>query len=99
MEFTFDAEIWEHDGDAAWHFLTLPFDVSDAIEEVTAGSRRGFGSVRVDVRIGATAWSTSVFPDKGRRAYVLPVKADVRRREQLAAGSQPTVTLALADLP
>ena len=99
MDFTFDAELWEHDGDAAWHFLTLPFDVSDAIDAATEGMRRGFGSVRVDVRIGATAWSTSVFPDKGRESYVLPVKAEVRRREDLAAGSRPTVSLALADLP
>jgi hypothetical protein len=95
--FEFDADLWLYEGDAAWHFVTLPADVSDDIEALTSTVRRGFGSVRVRVTVGKTTWSTSVFPDSKRGAYVLPVKADVRRREHLSAGSQVTVGLELAD--
>ena len=96
--FRFDAELWLWTGDAAWHFVTVPADVSDEIEGRTAvGERRGFGSVRVRVTIGATTWSTSVFPDKQRAAYVLPVKKDVRAKEGLAAGDRTTVVLELLD--
>lgn len=91
--FVFDAELWLWDGEAAWHFLTLPADVSDDIEARTIGQRRGFGSVRVRVTIGATTWTTSVFPDSKREAYILPVKKEVRRSEGLSAGSRATVTL------
>lgn len=93
MAYTFDADLWRHDGDAAWHFVTLPFDVADDIEERHGRSAGGFGSVRVRVRVGATEWATSVFPDNKRRSYLLPVKADVRRREQLADGSRVRVEL------
>ena len=94
--FEFDAEIWLDEGDAAWHFITVPPDISDQIEALTPGQRKGFGSVPVHVSIGATTWSTSLFPDSRRQAYVLPLKKDVRNREGLAAGTQAWVTLELA---
>jgi hypothetical protein len=95
--FEFESELWLWKGDAAWHFLTVPPDVSDEIEERTRGRRRGFGSVRVRVRIGTTAWTTSVFPDTKRGAYVLPVKQEVRSAEGLAAGSTALVLLELTE--
>ena len=99
MRFRFDAELWLWQGDGAWHFVTVPADVSDEIEGRTAvAERRGFGSVRVRVTIGATSWTTSVFPDKQREAYVLPVKKDVRKKEGLAAGNRATVVLELVDV-
>ena len=88
----FEAELWLWDGDAAWHFVTLPPDVSDDVQE-TAGERRGFGSVRVRVSVGSTTWTTSVFPDSKRGAYLLPVKKDVRRREGLEVGDTLEVRL------
>lgn len=95
--FVFDAEVWLWEGEAAWHFLTVPADVSDDIEARSTGRQRGFGSVRVRVTVGATTWKTSVFPDSKRRAYVLPVKKEVRRAEGLAVGSRVSVALELID--
>lgn len=95
--YRFRAELWLHQGDAAWYFLTVPPDVSDDIEARTAHLRRGFGSARVRVTIGATTWATSVFPDSKRQAYVLPVKRDVRQAEDLDAGDDVGVTLQLID--
>lgn len=92
--YSFEAEVWRSDGEAAWFFLTVPEDISDEIAE-RAGARVGFGSVRVGVRVGATAWHTSVFPDTKRRAYVLPVKRAVRTAEGLDDGSVAAVQLEL----
>lgn len=61
---TFDAELWRHDADPPWCFITLPVDLSDHISDQTAGSRGGFGSVRVS----ETTWGTSIFPDTKRGA-------------------------------
>ena len=93
MTFEFEAELWLYDGDAAWHFITVPPDVSDEIEAHSTGAKRGFGSVRVSVTVGATTWSTSLFPDSKRQAYLLPVKKDVRHRESLSAGSRVPVAV------
>lgn len=93
----FDAELWRHDGEAAWYFVTVPGDVSDAVEVATAGRRRGFGSVRVRATVGSTTWATSLFPDTRRRAFLLPVKKAVRVRERIDAGDVVSVALQLVD--
>ena len=95
----FEAELWRWEGNAAWHFVTLPEDVSDDIEDVSGPVRRGFGSVRVRVTIGGSTWATSVFPDKQRQAYLLPVKQAVRKAEGLEAGDRATVALEVLDHP
>jgi hypothetical protein len=59
-----------------------------------AGPRRGFGSIRVEARIGEVAWRTSVFPQKSG-GYILPVKASVRRDAGIAAGDDVTFELAI----
>lgn len=93
--YEFTTPLWLWDGDAAWHFLTVPEDVTDEIRHRTAGLRRGFGSVRVEVTVGATTWLTSLFPDAQRDAYVLPVKRAVRTAEDLAVGADVGVRLRL----
>lgn len=40
MRYRFEALLWRHTGDAAWHFVTLPAEMADEIEEQTA-TRRG----------------------------------------------------------
>jgi hypothetical protein len=94
LEHTFSAELWEHSpGDpGSWHFLTLPAELSEEIE-LEAGPRRGFGSIRVDVCIGATVWRTSLFPEAAAGTFVLPVKASVRRAENLLAGALCDVSI------
>ncbi len=95
--FRFDAELWLHHGQAAWHFVTVPEDVSDDIADLTEGRTRGFGSVRVRVTVGSTTWETSVFPDTKRGAYVLPMKQAVRTRERLSLGDAVRLALEVID--
>jgi len=43
--------------------------------------------------IGRTRWKTSIFRDRKREAYLLPVKAAVRSKEQLREGEPAEVYL------
>jgi hypothetical protein len=101
VEFTFDAELWLWDARRAdsWTFVSLPAGASADIQDfVGATPRRGFGSVRVRVTIGGSAWSTSIFPDASSGSYVLPIKKSVRKTEALEAGDTATVTIELVDV-
>ena len=91
--FSFTAEIWLWKGDAAWHFISLPTNIADEIADLAVGQTRGFGSVRVEVTSGVAQWTTSIFPDKKSGTYILPIKKDVRRQLECAAGDEMTVTL------
>ena len=89
------APIWLwSEGKGSWHFLTIPPDeaVEIRLESTASGVRRGFGSVRVEAAINGVTWRTSIFPQKAG-GYILPIKADVRKRAGVAAGDEVLVTL------
>ena len=95
----FTAELWLWDARRAdtWVFVTLPDLVSTAVfdEADEQGPRNGFGSVRVQVRLGSTVWRTSVFPDAATGCFVLPVKKAVRRVEGIDVGDEVEVEVEL----
>jgi hypothetical protein len=93
--YRFAAEMWQAPG-GSWHFVTVPFDVSDEIDETAPCARVAFGSVRVEATVGRTSWQTSVFPDRRVGAFVLPVKRAVRDAEALVAGDPLDVVLSVA---
>ena len=93
ITFTSPLWIWKSEK-ASWHFITVPEEQSLEIRAESFGGTRGFGSVKVEAVINGVAWRTSVFPQKSG-TYLLPVKADVRRRAGIAADDVVDVTLAL----
>jgi len=93
----FEAELWRYDGEAGWFFVSLPTELADAIRAENRPPANGFGSVRVSVQIGSSRWATSVFPDRGRGTYLLPVKKSVRLAEGLDAGDTISVELSVLD--
>lgn len=93
-EYRFTAPLWLSE-QGTWVFVTVPADLSAEIRMLPR-SEKGFGSVKVEVTIGATGWSTSVFPDSRTGCYVLPVKKPVRTRERLDVGETAAVRLRLS---
>jgi hypothetical protein len=89
------AKLWKWSGGkAAWYFVTLPARISREIRLVDAGPvRRGFGALKTQATIGNSTWTTSVFPSAGLKAYLLPVKASVRKAEKLVEGKPVNLTL------
>ena len=90
---------WRNDGGILATYMAIGGEAANAISahelhsRITSGKRRGFGSVKVEVRIGKSTWSTSVFPqDDG---WFLPVKAVVRRAEGLEEGDMAEAELTL----
>lgn len=93
MRYNCKGKVWVAPGGGGWRFVTIPEALSQRIEAFAPGPRPAFGSVRVVVSIGKTTWRTSLFPDKRARGYLLPLKADVRKRERIADGDSVDITL------
>jgi len=89
----FSGEIWFWKGPAPWYFITVPDEECRELEATSSLVSYGWGMIPVAARIGATGWTTSLFPKDGR--YIVPVKAGVRRAEQLDVGDTVTVRLAV----
>ena len=96
MTYNFEGKLWRWTGEApaSWVFVTLPEDVAFAIKCAII-DRRAWGSVAVEARIGTTVWRTSLFPEKASGSYLLPVKAAVRKAENLGDESVTEVQLSL----
>jgi hypothetical protein len=81
--YKFKGRVWLYTGAGAWHFVTLPKPISAEIKKRFSPLQKAWGSVPVLAHIGKTRWDTSIFPDKKAGAYVLPLKAEVRRQEHI----------------
>ena len=90
MEIEFSGELVEWRGPAPYHFVPLPPDEADLVDEVKADVVY-WGVVPVRARIGGTAFTTSMFPHED--TWFLPVKDAVRRAEQLELGDVVDVRL------
>ncbi len=75
--------------------LSIPKAEATELRLQRLADQGGFGSVRVEVTIGDVRWQTSLFPAKLTGEYPLPVKAEVRRRANIAAGDEVTVAIEL----
>jgi hypothetical protein len=51
------------------------------------------GAVRVQATIGSAHWETSIFPHAKSKAYILPIKADIRKKAKFGAGDRVEVLL------
>lgn len=90
VQFTGELFRW---GDGSWFFVRLPAEAAEDLRDLAVGPPRGFGSIRVGVRVGGTSWETSVFPEKETGSFVLPMKKAVRTAEGLEDGDQVEVTV------
>lgn len=102
-EFTVTAPLWRWQSataPAAWFFVTIAGAAADGLRMAAMtgqwlDGRKGFGSARVEANIGETRWKTSVFPHKESGGWLLPVKAAVRKAEELVEGDDVMVTVSL----
>lgn len=92
--FQLSTNLWKYPSESgAWYFVSLSQEISAQIKTMPR-PKKGWGSVRVQATIGHTAWDTSIFPSK-EGVYLLPVKASVRKAEDLFEGESVTVLLKL----
>jgi Domain of unknown function (DUF1905) len=93
--YAFRAKLWQHQSPGAWYFVSLPADVADDIRARFGAQASGFGSIKVEAAVRDTQWTTSLFPDKSQRTYLLPIKKAVRAAENLEPGDVTPVRLRL----
>ncbi|WP_235399087.1 DUF1905 domain-containing protein [Sphingomonas sp. SRS2] len=78
---------------SGWHFLIIDGQTAVEIRFAALGRTGGFGSIKVAAQIGDTRWTTSIFPQRESGGFILPIKAEVRKREGIGEGDDVTVEL------
>ena len=91
MQLTFTGRVIEWRGPSPYYFVPVPDQESADIGEVARMATYGWGVIPVEASIGGAPFKTSLFPKDG--AYLLPLKAAVRRPQGVSVGDQVTVEL------
>jgi Domain of unknown function (DUF1905) len=91
--FRFEAEVIDWRGPSPFFFAVIPEALTDEVRRITKLVSYGWGMTPVDVIVGGVEFQTSLFPkDDG---YLLPLKAEVRRKTNVTAGDVIAVEMAI----
>ena len=91
MNLEFKGKIWHWRGPAPFYFVTVPAKQCRDLKAILKLVTYGWGMIPVKVQIGKTEWKTSLFPKDGH--YLVPIKASVRKAENLEEGDNVTLRL------
>jgi hypothetical protein len=95
MRLDFAGEIIHWRGPAPFHFVIMPEPQATELHDAAAELSYGWGCIRARGRIGATQFTTALFPKDG--SYAVPIKTAVRRAEKLDLGDVVEVRLEFDD--
>lgn len=86
IPYTFTSVPWQYQSAGGWYFISLPEEISKEIRENLRWQEEGWGRLKATAQIGQTEWKTAIWFDTKMNTYLLPLKADVRKKESIEAG-------------
>lgn len=93
IQYEFSAAIWQYAGPGGWHFVSLPQVLAKEIRDTLKSEEEGWGRLKAVAAIGNSEWKTAIWFDTKLNTYLLPLKADVRKKEGLTLDSNINITL------
>ena len=83
IKYEFTAKMWQYSSPMAWYFVSLPTDISAEIRANMKWMEEGWGRLKAAAKIANTLWETAIWFDTRHNTYLLPIKAEVRKKEKL----------------
>ena len=95
MDLEFAGEVVWWRGPAPYHFVALPEPQAARLRVVASRVTYGWGCIPATVSLGATTFTTSIFPRDG--GFMVPVKVAARRAEGVELGDDVTLVVVVDD--
>jgi hypothetical protein len=83
IKYQFVASPWRYEGAGGWYFVSLPVELAKEIREALKSEEEGWGRLKVTAKIGISEWKTAIWFDTKLKTYLLPLKAEIRKKELL----------------
>ena len=93
ITYEFTAKPWQYTGKGAWIFASLPIKISKEIRKYFGQEEEGWGRLRVTVQIGSSEWKTAIWFDTKANTYILPLKYEIRKSENIIIGKAVRVVI------
>ena len=95
ITYSFTATVWQYASPGGWFFVSLPQEIAEEIRAHLKWQEEGWGRLKARAQIGNSSWETAIWYDTKLGTYLLPLKAEIRRKENLSAGKVVEVRVAL----
>jgi hypothetical protein len=94
-QFDFEAQVIYWRGPSPFFYAPLPPEQAEEIKRLSKLVTYGWGMIPVEATVAGVVFRTALFAKDD--TYLLPLKADVRRRTQITAGD--TIAVAMTVQP
>jgi hypothetical protein len=93
IQYEFSARTWRHSSPNGWCFVSLPTEIADEIRTNLKWQEEGWGRLKVKAKIGNSEWHTAIWFDTKHKTYILPLKAEIRKKENLELNKELTTII------
>ncbi len=93
IKYAFKAKPWQHASPGGWYFVSLPKALAKEIREALKSEEEGWGRLKAIAKIGNTEWKTAIWFDTKVNTYLLPLKAEIRKKEQVKIENELEVVI------
>ncbi len=93
VSYSFKTNVWKHNSPAAWHFVSVPKNISEEIRTLFQQWEEGWGRLKCQAQIGYTLWKTAIWYDTKHQAYILPLKTEIRKKERIEIDDLASITI------
>lgn len=89
IEYQFKAKVWQYE----WYFTALPIELSKEIRDNLKFLEEGWGRLKITAKIGTTEWATAIWFDTKSDTYLLPLKTEIRKKENITIDDEVDITI------
>ena len=86
IKFEFSAKVYQYSSSvemSGWTFVSLPKEISIEIRDNFKWLEQGWGRMKITAKIGDSEWQTAIWFDTKQDTYLLPLKAQIRKKENI----------------
>ena len=93
INYQFKATVWQYEGPNGWFFVSLPEEISQEIRTNLKWQEEGWGRLKSSVKINDLQWDTAIWFDSKSNNYLLPLKAEIRKKCNIEKGEELIVDI------
>ncbi|HEY3387521.1 MAG TPA: DUF1905 domain-containing protein [Saprospiraceae bacterium] len=93
IKYEFTAKPWQHASPGGWCFVSMPIHMAKEIRDLLKSEEEGWGRLKAKAQIGKSDWDTAIWFDSKMKTYLLPLKAEIRKRENINNGQIIQITV------
>ena len=96
IKYAFSAKAYQYSSSeemCGWTFVSLPKELSKEIRDSFKHLEEGWGRMKVTAKLGGSEWQTAIWFDTKQDTYLLPLKAKIRKKENVAPGENVDILI------